>query len=93
MNGVTRDEPDPIGIGGVLRNSRGEVLISFSKSIGDGDSNEAEVLAILEALRIYLGSLDKSLIMENDTSNAISWVLQTAGVPWKFGYILNEIEH
>lgn len=90
MNG---DEPNLIGIGEVLRNSRGEVLISFSKSIGDRDSNEAEVLAILEALRIYLGSLNKSLIMENDTSNAISSVSQTAGVPWKFGYILNEIEH
>lgn len=32
--------------GGVLRNETGELLISFSKPIGVGDSNEVEVLAI-----------------------------------------------
>lgn len=36
-------------------NSKGEVLLMFSKPISIRDLNEVEVLAILEALRINLG--------------------------------------
>lgn len=40
----------------VLRSDKKEVLIFLSKPIVVGDSNEAYVLAILKALRIYSGS-------------------------------------
>eukprot|EP00268_Persea_americana_P022194 TRINITY_DN2206_c3_g2_i1.p1 TRINITY_DN2206_c3_g2~~TRINITY_DN2206_c3_g2_i1.p1 ORF type:complete len:101 (+),score=11.09 TRINITY_DN2206_c3_g2_i1:48-350(+) len=40
-------------IGGMVRNHKGEVLYMFSKHVGIKYSNEAEVLAILEALHIY----------------------------------------
>lgn len=38
------------------------------------DSNKAEVLAILEALRIFARSFHGSLIIERDSSNAVTWV-------------------
>lgn len=41
------------GIGGALRNDKGFILCMFSKSVGVKDSNEAELLAILEALMIF----------------------------------------
>ena len=50
VDGAVRGKSGPAGIGGVLRNDKGEVLLMFSKSVGIRDSNEAEVLAILEAL-------------------------------------------
>lgn len=46
--------------------------------------NEGEALAILEALRIYSSSFHVSLLMESDSLNAISWVLQDDSIPWKF---------
>lgn len=48
-------KPGLAGIGGVLRNDRGVILCMFSKGVGIRDSNEADVLAILETLRISLG--------------------------------------
>lgn len=66
VDGVAREKPEPTGIGGILYNSRVDVLISFSKSIEVRDSNETEVLAIHEALRIYSSSFHKSLIVEGD---------------------------
>ena len=39
------------------------------------DSNEAEVLAILEALKIFSRSFKGRLIVESDSSNGISWVM------------------
>lgn len=52
---VARGKPSSAGVGGVLRNFKGEVLISFSKPTGIKDCNEVELLAILEALRTYSG--------------------------------------
>ena len=51
--GAARGKPGPTGAGGVLRNDKGVILSMFSKSVAVRDSNEAEVLAILEALRIF----------------------------------------
>lgn len=43
----------PTGIRGVLRNDKGEVACFFTRGVAVRNSNEAEVLAILEALRIF----------------------------------------
>lgn len=50
------------------------LLCMFSKGVGAKDSNKAEVLAILEALRIFARSFHESLIIERDSSNAVTWV-------------------
>eukprot|EP00268_Persea_americana_P068028 TRINITY_DN9427_c0_g2_i3.p1 TRINITY_DN9427_c0_g2~~TRINITY_DN9427_c0_g2_i3.p1 ORF type:complete len:109 (+),score=10.84 TRINITY_DN9427_c0_g2_i3:826-1152(+) len=63
-----------LGIGGVLRNSRGEVLFMFSKFVGVCDSNEALVLAILEALRYFSRFFNGVLVVESDSSNAVASV-------------------
>lgn len=54
VDGAVRGKLGPAGIGGVLQDDRGVVICMSSKSIGIRDSNVAEVLAILEALRCYL---------------------------------------
>lgn len=47
----------------------------FSISIGVWDSNEAEVMSILEALRIFSHSFKGSLIVESDSSNVVHGLL------------------
>lgn len=58
----------------------------FSESIGIKDSNEAEVLAILEALEIFSRLFQGSLIVESDSYNAISLVTSDKDEPWKLHY-------
>lgn len=48
-----RQKPGMLGIGGVLFNSRGEVLM-LSKNIGIKDYNKAEVMAILKVVRMFV---------------------------------------
>ena len=68
------------------------MLIMFSKHVGTMESNEAEVLAILEAVRIFASSsFNSRLEMENDSLNAISWVSSSAVITWRFQFYLNEI--
>lgn len=50
------------GIGGVLRDHKGAVLCLFSQEWKIRDFNEAEVLAILKALRIFFCSFHGSLV-------------------------------
>ena len=71
MDGAAKGKWGLAGIGGVLRNHKGEIIYMFSKHVGIKDSNEAEVLAILEALLIYRSSYHQSLILESDSPNAI----------------------
>ncbi|XXG74166.1 hypothetical protein AAC387_Pa07g2955 [Persea americana] len=56
VDGAAKGKPEPAGIGGVLRNSGGLVLVMFSKHVGTMESNRVEVLAILEAVRIFASS-------------------------------------
>lgn len=69
-----RSKPRPARIGEMLRNHKGEVLISFSKPIGVKNSNEAEMWAIFEAMRIYSGSFHESSVVESDSFNDITRV-------------------
>ena len=71
-SGTVRGKPGLGGIGRVLRNHKGKVLYMFSKHVGFKDSNEAEVLAILEFLCLYHSSYQHYLIVESDSANAIS---------------------
>ena len=63
------------------------MLFMFSKNVGIKESNEAEVLAILEALRIFSSTFKESLIVESDSSNAIRWVSKVEGVLGDFNFI------
>lgn len=56
VDGAAREKPSPAGIG-VLHNGKGEVLCMFSKHVGVRDFNEAEVLAVFEALIGFFGHL------------------------------------
>ena len=78
---MCRGKLGPTSIGGVLCNFKAEVLISFSRPIRIKDSIEAEVLAILEALKIYSRLHGKNLIAKSDSHNAISWASQKVKGP------------
>lgn len=62
----------PIGICGVLHNSEGEISILISVRRGIRESNDVEVMAILEALRIFSSLFQDQLIVESDSFNAIT---------------------
>ena len=63
----------------------------FSEFMGVCDSNEAEVLAILEGPHLFSSRYGVMLIMVSDSSNAIAWVSKQKINPWKFHFHLNEI--
>ena len=65
----------------MLWNCKEEVLFMFFKYVGICDSNEVEVLAILEALRCFVRYLNDNVIVESDSSNAVAWVSNRRASP------------
>lgn len=55
----------------------------LSKHVGVKESNEAEVLTILEALQVFWASFQDRLIVESDSLNPISWISCKETRPWK----------
>ncbi|XVE89676.1 hypothetical protein DITRI_Ditri20bG0015100 [Diplodiscus trichospermus] len=81
---------------GVLGDHLGMEKIHFSKSIGIEDSNVPELLAIREALILYASSVwaqNTALIMESDSKNAVTWVLNPKSAPWRVQKFINHIEN
>lgn len=63
--GASRDRQ---GLGGVFRNHQGHTTLVFTESEGTNDSNEAELLSIMSALNIWVGSGGGKLLIEGDSS-------------------------
>ena len=94
VNGSVKGKPGPSRIGGVLRDELGVVKGIFSKAVGVMDSNQVELLVILKALLVSVESnffTSLSLIIESDSSNAVSWVTCALDVPWRLKTIFNKI--
>ncbi len=53
-DGGARGNPGPAGIGGVLYNSKDEVVADFSVYLGETTNNQAEYKALLKGLELAL---------------------------------------
>ncbi|XVF71505.1 hypothetical protein PTKIN_Ptkin12aG0043200 [Pterospermum kingtungense] len=94
VDGSSLGNPRPSGIGGLLRDHLGRVLISFSKPIGIADSNMAEVMAVREALALFVTSewvVNYPLILECDSQNTVCWVRNPCDAPWRMRSLFNHI--
>ncbi|EOY04005.1 Uncharacterized protein TCM_019262 [Theobroma cacao] len=80
------------GIGGILRNSNGEIRMIFSKSIGFADSNLAEMLAKREAFLMFSASQwcnTHTLVVEIDSRNRDVNGYPIIGYQWVPDLVLN----
>ncbi|KAK0598706.1 hypothetical protein LWI29_037228 [Acer saccharum] len=77
VDGSARGKPGAAGVGGVLRDSNGNVLCKFSAHIGVQDSNAAEITAIHKACSLCVSNaalLGKDIVIVSDSKVAVSWV-------------------
>lgn len=92
VDGDARGKPELAGVGQILCNSNVVVFIMLWKHMGYMDSNEGEVVAILEAIQIYnSSSLQSKLVLESDSLNAMSWLTSVDKTPQRFQFCFKEI--
>ncbi len=66
FDGASHPNPGKMGVGGVLRNPNGE-LIHISFAAGQGDSSEAEYLALIAVLQAALEVRPEKLVIYGDS--------------------------
>ena len=77
VDGSARGSPGQAGIGGVLRDSGGKVLCTFSLNMGWQDAITAEVLALAKACELCLSRNElagKTFVFSSDSKAVVSWV-------------------
>lgn len=76
-DGGSRNNPGPAAIGVIIKDQAGRVIKKFSKYLGEKTNNQAEYLAVIEALKIaktYKAQaldfyLDSQLVVEQLNKN------------------------
>lgn len=82
FDGASHPNPGKMGIGGLLKNPRGELVASISLSAGQGDSSEAEYLALLAVLQAAVDAGPHKLIVYGDSRVVLDDVQsKTRGAP------------
>lgn len=64
---------EPCGIGGVISNESGCFVKAYASPIGYSSNNKAELLALLQGLRIFNSLNISNVIIEMDSMVIISW--------------------
>jgi len=67
-----RGNPGPATIGGVLRDSKGEIQHIYSQALGEGTNNEMEFIALEQGLRILKRLKAKATVVEGDSQLVIT---------------------
>ncbi|KAK3219666.1 hypothetical protein Dsin_013636 [Dipteronia sinensis] len=76
VDGSARGKPSPAGIGGVLRDHRGQIMCLFSVFVGSQESNAAEIMAIHRAVELCASrpSLrNQEIEIIRDSQVAVAW--------------------
>ena len=82
FDGATHPNPGKMGIGGLLKNPDGDVVTNISFAAGQGDSSEAEYLALLAVLQAAVNAGSTKLIVYGDSRVVLDDVqTKTAGAP------------
>ncbi|EOY08885.1 Uncharacterized protein TCM_024158 [Theobroma cacao] len=94
-DGVAKGKPRLAGNEGVIRDHHGFIRETFSENIGIQDSNFVKFYAIREGISLFFSSpwvTTHSVVVENDSANAINWVQHHCKVLWRMKNTSNSIE-
>lgn len=90
-HGASRGNPRRSSIGYVLRNEEGNLVYACGKEIEEGTNTEAEVKAILEALRYCVANEYILIDSHTDLMVAGNVILGEWNVPWSVVGYMEEI--
>ncbi|XP_011622986.1 uncharacterized protein LOC105420578 [Amborella trichopoda] len=83
FDGSSIGNPDPIEIGGLLRDHEGSTIFSYVGPCGNTTANQAEISSLLPGLKIIVSKgISGENLIEGDSFNVIKWCKQEQRMPW-----------
>ncbi|XP_060197735.1 uncharacterized protein LOC132626759 isoform X2 [Lycium barbarum] len=74
---------DDIGAGGIVRDSNGNLIMAFAKSLGKGSSNLAEAKAALYGMKWCISNGFRNIILESDSLIIINMLEGKINIAWE----------
>jgi hypothetical protein len=90
FDGSTRGNPGPSGIGDVVQDLEGSVMLSFKGPLSIADSSFTELWAMIECVNFAVSHDLVHLMVEGDSKNAIKWATSQQ-CPWRFVYLIRRV--
>ncbi|KAG9446752.1 hypothetical protein H6P81_012880 [Aristolochia fimbriata] len=91
FDGSSIRNPGHAGVGGVIRDSAGEILMAYSGPAGVCGSNVAEAKALLTGIKLLKQLQITSVEIEGDSQLVIGWARKPGSAPWAMRSIFDEI--
>ena len=89
-DGCSRGNPGRAGGGGILRDDKGNFLLTFSSFFGNGTSIQAETRTLLFGVKLCLSCGYINLHIEVDSLVLVHILKQISSCPWS---VLTEVKH
>ena len=83
--------PSPTGLGGVIRDSEGTTILSYSGPACFVTNNNAELMALRTGIREALKLKPQWLLVEGDSYCVIQWASQSSNPSWILADIIQEV--
>ncbi|XP_042501082.1 uncharacterized protein LOC122078943 [Macadamia integrifolia] len=94
VDGASKGNPGPAGIGGVCRDHNSTFISCFSAGIGQTYAILAEALAIRHALLLATNMRASSIIVESDNLTVIGILIgKVNSCPWRISKIIDDCRH
>ncbi|XP_060203034.1 uncharacterized protein LOC132631475 [Lycium barbarum] len=74
---------DDIGAGGIVRDSNGNLIMAFAKSLGKGSSNLAEAKVALYGMKWCISNGFRNIILESDSLIIINMLEGKINIAWE----------
>ncbi|XP_040987687.1 uncharacterized protein LOC121235407 [Juglans microcarpa x Juglans regia] len=74
VDGCSLGNPRSLGTGGIIRDLRGDMVLSFSCYLGEGSNNLVELKALLIGLKYYRALGLHHVDIESDSLVCVSWI-------------------
>ncbi|KAK6789098.1 hypothetical protein RDI58_012897 [Solanum bulbocastanum] len=91
-DGASQGNPRSSAYGFCLRNSHGDLIYAVAENIGITTSVEAELRAILEAIKYCVAKKVEKLIVESDSLLMMKIIKEVWKVPWELADYFDELK-
>lgn len=90
-DGSALDNPGRIGIGGILRNSQGDIIFAFAAPVGEGTNNQSEVQAAVFGLIWCIQLGYRRVVLGVDSELLMKWIKHSLKPPWSVKHHLDKL--
>ncbi|XP_015078408.1 uncharacterized protein LOC107022255 [Solanum pennellii] len=92
-DGSAINNPGRLGAGGILRDKSGRLVMTFTKPLGEGTNNRAEIEAAIFGLTWALELGYRNIILELDSQLVVHWILKKASPQWSITTQLGRLQN